>query len=47
MMGGLLTNSGCTGIISEADAVTGSRSVSLLQTTQLMKTHHAHSYFSS
>ena len=42
MVGRFLTNSGWTGIISESDVATGGTSESLLQTTSLMKTRHAH-----
>ena len=42
MLGRLLTDSGWTGIISEADIATGGTSESLLKTTSLMKTRHAH-----
>ena len=42
MIGRLLIDSGSTSIMSEADLATGGKSKSLLQTTQLMKTSHAH-----
>ena len=42
MVGRFLTNSGWRGIIYESDIASGGTSESLLQTTSLMKTRHAH-----